>query len=376
MNTLNQAIENALKFANSQTNSGTNFLSSTYDIVEFWENKETVEWDDLCDFASKKYSHNKTVKFSLCMLVYLLENDLYHGKYEEKLQNDLPYLKRCILRVKTVYTLIFQGNYDELYFIDRPVTEKVKGLSVKHLFNCNNFFGSLYINYLEDTSKSIHCGDSSLDYDFMRSIEGIEVNSLDDIDSTLFWHQVSFFKEFYNQDEQSKDNALSNLCKFYRWLLNKFDEHTFFSNSTNLTYELIYNSALIKYIKNNAYFTTLTSNEDLGDKPRIIFIVKNLQDKSTRMVKNSHFALYTDVLETSFYRSIIIKYFQSTTATSLLTWTGQARYITDALRLIEQLKVQQDYPNPKSNKLNTNEAMMIREYFKKSKPELNLSTFD
>ncbi len=108
----------------------------------------------------------------------------------------------------------------------------------------------------------------------MRSVEGIEVNSLDDIDSTLFWHQVSFFKEFYNQDEQSKDNALSNLCKFYRWLLNKFDEHTFFSNSTNLTYELIYNSALLKHIKNNAYFTTLTSNEDLGDKPRIIFIVK------------------------------------------------------------------------------------------------------
>lgn len=376
MNTLNQAIENALKFANSQTNSRIDFLAPKYGILDYWKNKDTFEWDDLCEFASTKFLNHQSLKFSLCMLVYFLENNLYQSEHKDKLMRELPYLKMCISHFKSVHALIFQANYDEIHFVERPVEKGGSGVLPMSLFNCNNFLGSLYIKYIGETSVSSHHTGSMLDYDFMRSIEGIEVNSLDDIDSTLFWHQVSFFKEFYNQDEKSKDNALSNLCKFYRWLLNKFDEHTFFSNSTNLTYELIYNSALIKHIKSNAYFTTLTSNEDLGDKPRIIFIVKNLQDKSTRMVKNSHFALYTDVLETSFYRSIIIKYFQSTTAPSLLTWTGQACYITDALRLIEQLKVQQDYPNPKSNKLNTNEAMMIREYFKKSKPELNLSTLN
>lgn len=376
MNTLNQAIENALKFANSQTNSGTNFLSSTYDIVEFWENKETVEWDDLCDFASKKYSHNKTVKFSLCMLVYLLENDLYHGKYEEKLQNDLPYLKRCINEFKSIYALIFQGDYDELHFIDRPVTKKAKGLSVRHLFNCNNFFGSLYINYLEDISKSYRYGDSSLDYDFMRSIVGLEINSLEDIDSSLFWHQISFFKSFYNEDEDFKDNALKNTFAFYRWLLKKYNEYTFFTNSTNLTYELIFSNTLITHIKKDAYFTTFTNTEDLGDKPRIVFIVKNLQNKSTRMVKNSHFALYTDSLETSYYRTIINKYFQNLTAPSLLSWTGHSLYIVDALHFIEKMKAQNGYPNPKINNFNTNEAMLIRRYFKQSKPNLSLATLN
>lgn len=124
MNTLNKAIENALKFANSQTKSGTNYLSSTYDIVEFWENKETVEWDDLCKFASEIHANTTMPKFSLCIIVYLLENNQYQGKHKKKLMQDLPYLKRCINEFKSIYALIFQGDYDELHFIDRPVTEK------------------------------------------------------------------------------------------------------------------------------------------------------------------------------------------------------------------------------------------------------------
>lgn len=376
MNTLNKNIENALTYANSQTKPGTNFLAPSYGILDYWKNKDTIEWDELCDFASKTYSYNKTVKFSLCMLVYLLENDLYHGKHKEKLQNDLPYLKRCINEFKYIYALIFQGDYDELYFIDKSASKIYKGITVTYLFNGHNFFGSLYISYIEETCDEHPVGNSTLHYDFMRSIVGFEINSLEDIDSSLFWHQISFFKSFYSEDEVLKNKALKNICKFYRWLLNKYNEHTFFTNSTNLTYELVFSNALITHIKNDAYFTTFTNTEDLGDKPRIVLIVKNLQNKSTRMVKNSHFALYTDSLETSYYRTIINKYFQNSTSPSLLSWTGQSRYIVDALHFIEQMKAQNGYPNPKINSFNTNEAMLIRRYFKQSKPDLNLTTLN
>lgn len=374
MNTLNKNIENALKFANSQTDQ--NYLAPNYGIVDYWENKDTIEWDELCDFASKINSHNKTVKFSLCMLVYFLENDLYQGEHKEKLLRDLPYLKRCISCFKTVYALIFQGDYDELYFIDRPVSKKCKGLTVIHLFNCHNFLGSLYISFLEEISDIRHVGNSTLNYDFMRSIVGFEINSLEDIDSSLFWHQISFFKSFYSEDEYLKDKVLKTICKFYRWLLGKYNEHTFFANSTNLTYELIFSNALVTHIKNDAYFTTFTNTEDLGDKPRIVFIVKNLQNKSTRMVKNSHFPLYTDSLKTGYYRTIVIKYFQNVNTPSLLSWTGQAQYIVDALHFIEEMKTHDGYPNPKVNNLNTDEAILIRRYFKQSKPDLNLATLN
>lgn len=376
MNTLNQAIENALKFANSQTNSGTNFLSSTYDIVEFWENKETVEWDDLCKFASETHANTTMPKFSLCIIVYLLENNQYQGKHKEKLMQDLPYLKRCINEFKPIYALIFKGDYDELHFIDRPVTEKIKGLTVKRLFNCNNFFGSLYINYLEDVNKSYFYGDSSLDYDFMRSITSFEINSLDDIDSSLFWHQASFFKSFYSEDEKTKKIAIRNLCRFYRWLLVKYNEHIFFKNSTNLSYELIFSGSFVNQILNDAYFTTFSSTEDLGDKSKIVFIVKNLQSKSTIAVKNIHFYLCTDALETSTYRTIINKYFQNAATPSMLTNQTDAIHIVDALHLIEQVKKQKEYPNPEPTNFCTQEARMIRDYYRKNNPDLALTSLN
>lgn len=376
MNTLNENIENALKFANSQTIPTKNLLSSAYGIVEFWENKETVEWDDLCKFASEIHAYITLPKFSLCIIVYLLENNQYQGKHKEKLMQDLPYLKRCINEFKPIYALIFKGDYDELHFIDRPVTEKFKGLSVKYLFNCNNFFGSLYINYLEDVSKSYHYGDSSIDYDFMRSISSLEINSLDDIDSSLFWHQASFFKSFYSEDEKMKNFAIRNLCKFYRWLLVKYNEHIFFKNSTNLSYELIFGGSFVNQILNDAYFTTFSSTEDLSDKSKIVFIVKNLQGKSTKAVKNIYLYLCTDALETSVYRTIINKYFQNAATPSMLTHQGQSMYIVDALHLIEQVKKQKGYPNPEPTNFCTQEARMIRDYYRKNNPDLTLASLN
>lgn len=376
MNTLNQAIENALKYANSQVAQHKNFLTPAFGIIQFWENKDTVEWDDLCEFASKKFSYKKATKFSLCIIVYLLENNQYQGKHKEKLMRDLPYLKRCINEFKSIYALIFQGDYDELYFIDRPVTEKIKDLTVKRLFNCNNFFGSLYINYLEDISISHRYGDSSLDYDFMRSISSFEINSLDDIDSSLFWHQASFFKSFYSEDEKMKNFAIKNLCKFYRWLLVKYNEHIFFKNSTNLSYELIFSGSFVNQILNDAYFTTFSSTEDLCDKSKIVFIVKNLQSKSTVAVKNIHFCLCTDAIETSAYRTIINKYFQNAAIPSMLTCQGQAIHIVDALHLIEQVKKQKEYPNPEPTNFCTQEARMIRDYYRKNNPDLSLTSLN
>ena len=94
------------------------------------------------------------------------------------------------------------------------------------------------------------------------------------------------------------------------------------------------------------------------------------------MVKNSHFVLYTDLLKTSYYRTLVIKYFQNASSPSMLSWTGQEKYIVDALHFIEKVKAHDGYPNPGQTSFNTQEAIMIREYFKQNKPDLNITTLN
>lgn len=376
MNTLNKNIENAFKYANSQTNSETNLLSNRYGVFKYWKNKETIEWNDLCKFANMKFSHLQTPKFGLCMLVYFLENNLYQSEHKEKLLCDLPYLKRCVQNFKANYKTLLQDNYDEMHFIDYADGIRHKGLTVITLFNCNNFYGALYIEYLAEKDKTISNDNRGLNYDFMRSTEEFTINSLGDIDSKLFWHQINFFKHFYETDKKKKERALKNVCRFYRWLLTKHSEHDFFVNSTNLTYELIFNNIFFKYVNSNAYFTTLTNSEDLGDKSNIVFILRNFQNKSTRLVKNTHFVLNTEALTTSYYRKILNKYIQTSTIPSLFLKNGQTQYIIDVLHLIEQTKAYKGYPDPDSTKLCTCEAIMIRDYFKVSNPDLALSSLN
>lgn len=373
---LNKDIENALEYANSLTVASRNYLADRTGVRQYWKNKETLKWNDLCTFANTTFLDTKPAKFSIAMLVYYLENGIYISEYKDKLMLDLPYLKKCLKKYKSVYILIFNSNYNEVFFIDRKGSKHSSGLTVRHFHNANNFYGSLYVLYLTEEGNDIPYVGSKIEYTFLDSINGFNIGTLDDIDSALFWHQINFFKTLYRDNEDMMDMALKNLCKFYRWLLSKYNEHVFFENSTNLTYELIFSGSLINNIKAGAYFTTFTQTEDLGDKSKIVFIIKNLQNHSTRMVKNSYFVVNTDAVRTSEYRKCINKYLQNTAKLYIITWTGQINYIVDALHFFEQLKSHNGYPNPDNMQFNTTEAIAIREYFKKSKVNLNLATLN
>lgn len=370
MSTLNKNIENTLKYADSKVASKTSLLSKNGKVFRYWENKNTIEWDDLCDFVNNRVSSVSPCKSAIGMLVYYLENGLYEGKHKTKLLKDLPYLKKSVESFNKSYKLIFQKNYDEIQFIHTANTDGTCKQTVTNLYNCNNFFGSLFVEYLGQSKCGWYHESVDQNYGFMYSVKDLEISSLADVDSSVFWHQVNYFKKCYENDDMKKDYSLRTLCRFYRWLLSAYPEHEFFTNSTNLTYELVFSNSLVKHIKNDAYFTTFTSTEDLGDKPRIVFIVKNLQNKSTIMVKNSHFVLYTDKLESSFYREIVNKYVQNATSTSMLSSGSYINHIVDILHVIEQVKAHQEYPNPSLANFNTREAMAIRDYIKLSKTAL------
>lgn len=375
MNTLNQAIENALKYANSQTYKGINILSNHYNVFEYWKNKETIEWDDLCNFANMKFPGFKTTKFSLCMLVYFLEHNLYQSKHKEKLMYNLSYLKHCISNFNSCCTIIFTGDFNEVYFLDVPNSKMTT--AIVRLHNCNNFYGSLYIKYLQSTKNNLHYGDANLDYHFMSSLKNVdEITSLDDIDASVFWCQVDYFKSFYKDDIKNKTYAIRTLCRFYRWLLNEYNEHVFFTNAPNLTYELFFSTTLVKNILKDAYFTSITSSEDLGDRARIVFIIKNMHHKSTEMVKNSHYTLNTNEIESSFYRALVNKYVQNFKAPSMLTSNTYISGVISALHFIEQAKMYKNYPNPSFKNFNVTEAQMIRDYFVKKSPESSLHTLN
>ena len=91
---MNKDIEKALTYANTQIDKDRNYLSDTYGITKFWYNKDEVRWDDLVTFHNSELNlPSKPSKFTLAMLIYLLENNLYKDKYSKKLYRDLLFCK-------------------------------------------------------------------------------------------------------------------------------------------------------------------------------------------------------------------------------------------------------------------------------------------
>ena len=371
---MNKDIEKTLEYARAKTGYSLSVVTGDNGISSYWRDKGTVKWSDICSFSKERFKTHGVVRFALFMLIYLIENNLYEGDHKEKLHKDLNDLKVCAKHFKSYISGIFCYDYDNLCYVYRAENPNIPALL--HVTNYNTFFGGLYLKYLSEKSFNIRYVNDAIDRIFCESIGDHSILSLDDIDSSLFWGQIKFFKEIFKNDAVKLDGSIRKTCDFYRWLLLTFSDHMFFKNSTSLTYELIFSNSLAKHIKNNAYFTTFTQTENLGDKSKIVFIIKNLQNHSTRMVKNSYFVVNTDAVRTSEYRKCINKYLQNTAKPYIITLPGQVSYIVDALHFFEQLKSHNGYPNPDNMQFNTTEAIAIRKYFKKSKVNLNLATLN
>lgn len=369
---MNSDIQKALEYTRPIYEKKMDLLCED-EVIKFWDGKD-ISWENLCTFSRMKIrGYYAVCKITLGMLIYLVEKGVYTGKYADKLQSDLPYLKDMYGSFKSVFADIFTLEYNEIVLLK---INGVPGISLRKIADCNPVFKETFIQFIRQTREIHHQSNSTTDYHFPLSIGEQVINSYTDINSETFWNQINYYRELYRDDETAKDRSIKTVCRFYRWLVTEHSDYDFFSGSSNMTTELVLNNALVININRGAYFTTLTKTEDLGDKPIICFIIRNMDKYSTRFKKVDHFVLDTSNINTSLYRSLINKYIQNASSVTEATWSGFVSYTTNALHFIEEMKKQSGYPNPNIFRLNTAEAVLIRNFFEKDRGHIALPTLN
>lgn len=360
---MNADIYKALEYANNHTLKHIDFLNDS-DVIEFWESKDRLEWSDICLFASTPlHSGRKPYKFSLGMIIYSVEHNVYVGEYSEKLHDELNLLKKLFDMSFSHLETLFLEKYENV-----AIFEVDNHIQIKCIAANNKTLRNLFIEFLKHKTSNRDHFNNELMFLFPMSSEDQEIDTFKDINSQTFWNQIKYYKDYYRDNEAMYRRAVTMICAFYRWLISEFAEYNFFADSQSLTTELFFNSSLSSLIINNAYFTTYSNTEDLGDKPYIVFILRNMDMYSTRLKKIDHYVLNTRRVCTDYYRKLINKYVQNHTAISVLTSGGLTHYPSVALHFIEEVKAQEDYPNPDTHCFTTAEAILIRNLFEKIIP--------
>lgn len=369
--TVNKEIEKALDQADIKAKLSCR-LSIRPEVQAIVENKDYLEWDDFVQMANipSRYAEKRYVKYSLALLIECLENGLYKGKYIEKLNKDLKNLNECLNSYIWSHKRIFIKDYDEVQFV--KTSREKQQINVYLIKNGDEVFMEIVKKYLT-TKTNLHL--HKILNTFVISIGDTKLSSYKDINDTVFWMQIQYYKDKYQDDEVKKDIAIKNVCHFYRWLIKEYQEYNFFENSITLTNELIQNNALVMNINKNAYFTTYGIDEDLEDKPLICFILKNYNIHSPRIAKISHTTFDTSKIEESYYRILVNKYIQNLKIVSALTTSGYTHSVCSCLHFIEQIKKQNYYPNTDLKYLNTQEAILIRNFIANNS-EISLSSLN
>lgn len=328
-------------------------------ILEYWQNDSIIEWGKLCKFTTSNIAKTSQIKISLAMLVFAIENDILKSDCDDKFKKDLPNIKKVLKYTNYKAKDLFTEKYDCVFFAEG----KTRGVSIKILSCSNEVFLDLYISRTAE-QFDFHTSNKVTDKVFLDSVEDLYIDSYKDINDVIFWKQINYVRGEKTLSEEEKDQSLRNICSFYRWLVVKYNDYDFFANSSSLTTELILSNVLIMNIKKNAYFTLFSETEDLGDRPRIVIITKNLDRYSTMVKKNDYIVIDSSILRSKFYRKLINRYVQTQPSVSILTKNQQVRYVITVLSKIEELKNENGYPNPELNSLNTQEAVFIKKYCK------------
>lgn len=370
---INPIILTALKQADNISGCKTK-LSNKQEILNIVKDKETLQWMDFVKMANLDLKHYSPAKYSISLLVYSLENHLYEGEYKEKLIHDLESLKVCLNNFNCSHLSLFSENYEDVKFIE--VNSKKRKCKLKPVLikSGDKVFTQLFINYLEK-NYDVYKPFSKIYYTFAISAGTKKMNSFKDVNDSVFWKQIEFYKKMFCNDEKNKDYAISGICHFYRWLITQYPEYDFFEKSNTLTNELIQSNALFINIKKNAYFTTYGLVEDIEDKPIICYILKNFNSYFTSINKISHIVIDSSRVENSYYRTVFNKYIQSSISIAV-SQSYLLHYVLNALHFLESMKSEKGYPNKDIQYLNTQEAILIRNFVEKDAKKLNLTTLN
>lgn len=348
----------------SESSKSTAKKVATKKFIEIYSSKHIsdVDWVVLCDDVKRQGCY----KFGFLFICELLNNNLYHGNYAEELYENLTYYNQMKHQRSSSFVEIMCGSDISRQIIFKLEHNKdSQWFSYSYLNTENKFIKQSLQNHLnEDRNRSRW---------FPRTIIEVfedsfgkyrnKIHSFEDFSSQTLFAQVDFYKKHFADDSTNRIAGIKAVVNFYRWLVREYPEHDFFANTFDMSESILFNQLLSELLERDFYFTTLNPNNIPYGKEKVCFLLRGLDNHSTRITNDDYVSIDFSRLESVFYRDLLIEFIVTSNSISAVKWVGIPAYVCDAMQALFDMKQGEKYPNKKLDYLTNQEAVFIRQYF-------------
>lgn len=225
----------------------------------------------------------------------------------------------------------------------------------------NKAVEEIYHEFANDEGHSRYLPKCALD-NLADSLGGYidTITSAEDFNENVFWAQINYFKEKFADDKKKREDAVRGIVFFYRWIVKAYPDIDFFKASFHLCRNVLYSQSLITMINRDFYFTVYDpADPPLGEK-NVCFIMRNMAKLSTNLTDDDYMPIRLDSIESPFYRDLIIRYVLAGGDFGAMVTGSSYRGIAQVMRVLDEVKAQEFYPNPDLSVLTVQEAVFIR----------------
>lgn len=336
-------------------------------------NVENIEWQDICD-TSDKYM---CWKIGYCFITKILEKKLYKGKYSSKLYSLSDKFTELMDKTKGLKTqLILCGpRITGLHIIPK---KSVTGYTIVTIDTINPYLDKILLDFWKYQDKINHSKWMEtpdivwvMEQSFNRYRNTI--TKYQDFNEKVLWEQVRWFRSYFKQDTEKRNESFTFICQFYRWLVNKYNEYNFFKEAQNLTKTLLFTYRFNILLDEGYYFAPLKPQTKIsGDKKKVCFIMHGMNKYSTKLKEEDSCSFDLSEISTPEYREYLWAYIISIPNIGFISGSGSVGAIAKTLTFFEKLKKQPNYPNPSLFYFTSQEAVLYKTYIENTK--LSLAT--
>lgn len=334
-------------------------------VAEYSEKElADIDWGCLCADAKR----HKCCKFAFRVLYELLCNHLYSGNFSEFLYKNMGlYTEFC--SCDTDYEQVMCGEKIPNQIIipeQEPRRSKKNAAKYRYYYlrTQNAFIKEIMMSFLvvrQENRWSISPVIEVFEESFGEYRN--HIYKIEDFNSKTFFVQVAYYRNYFADEPLLFAYALRTIVTFYRWLVRTYPEHAFFADAFDMSKSLLFNAGLVQLIAQDYYFATLDPTNIPYGKHRVCFLLRNLDNHSTRINKEDYVALDLSTLKSQYYRDLLLEFISTSTSIASIKWVGHTHYIRDGMQALYEAKQSVGYPNPLVNHLTSQEAVFLKQYF-------------
>ena len=181
-------------------------------------------------------------------------------------------------------------------------------------------------------------------------------------DEEAFMTQVEYYRRLYYDDIKNRSVALSFIKAFY-FEVNKLMDGAFFRNTRTITYSIFSSNMFIVYLDLGFEFRVYSEFDRVTEGKRILFVVRDFNKTSRKMLKEDHIIVDYSAIRNPFYRSLAWR--ATTSMKGYLSFRAFHRTLRLALPYLVSVKRSSRYPTPALEVFSVWDALMLIDYLEK-----------